>query len=158
MRRIVTVRPLVAVIGALMVGPGCATVATRGGGDQQVTILADPPGATVIVDGQPAGVAPATVSLARKSEHTVEVVAPGYETARLTLRRKLNPWVFGNLLVGGPIGLVLDVVTDSTHTLTPDDVSVKLKPLSGTGTTTLPVAAPAMPQPLSPAGPVPRLP
>ncbi|WP_439621581.1 PEGA domain-containing protein [Gemmata sp.] len=129
MTRIRAFGPVVAALGLGAVGTGCATVATGGGQDKKVTIVADQPGATVFVDGQPSGTSPATVSLARKTEHTVQVVAPGYEPAQVTLRRRLNPWLFGNLILGGPIGLVIDVISDSTHTLTPDDVKVTLRPL-----------------------------
>ncbi len=119
-------------LAVLVFGTGCATVVTRGGKDQKVTILSDTPGATLVVDGQPTGAAPGTVALARKSEHKIEVVAPGYETAQVTVRRRLNPWLFGNLIIGGPIGLVIDVVSDSTHSLTPDEQKVTLRPLPAT--------------------------
>jgi hypothetical protein len=131
---------LIVVLGLLATSSGCATVVSRGGRDQNVTISADTPGATILVDGQPTGTAPATVPLSRKSEHTIDVTAPGYETAHLTVRRRLNPWLFGNLIIGGPIGLVIDVVTDSTHTLSPDELKVNLKPLpAGSGSVPTPV-------------------
>ncbi|MCE9561276.1 MAG: PEGA domain-containing protein [Planctomycetes bacterium] len=95
---------IAAAAGFALSGVGCATVATGGGRDKQVTIVSEQPGATVYVDGQPSGTTPATVSLARKSEHTVQVVAPGYEPAQLTIRRRLNPWVFGNLVLAVPSG------------------------------------------------------
>ncbi|MFO0824161.1 MAG: PEGA domain-containing protein [Gemmataceae bacterium] len=139
MKPIWGVNPLIVVLGLLATSTGCATVVSRGGRDQNVTISADTPGATVLVDGQPSGTTPATVPLSRKSDHTVEVVAPGYETAHLTVRRRFNPWVFGNLIIGGPIGLVIDIVSDSTHTLSPDELKVNLKPLP---TGSAPVPAP----------------
>ncbi len=154
MQRIRVLNLLVVAAGLLFVGSGCASVATCGGRDQKVTILSDTPGATVIVDGQPSGTAPATVSMARKTEHSVEIVAPGYEPAHATIRRRLNPWVVGNLLIGGPIGLIIDVVTDSTHTLSPDQLKVTLKPLPGAATPT----GPATVQPASLQSPVSRPP
>ncbi|MBA4189963.1 MAG: hypothetical protein C0467_18415 [Planctomycetaceae bacterium] len=144
MKRICVCNPLVAVLGLMVVGSGCATVVTRGGQDQKVTILSDTPGATLVVDGQPTGTAPGTVSLTRKTEHKVEVVAPGYETAQVTVRRRLNPWVFGNLVLGGPIGLVIDVISDSTHSLSPDQTKVTLRPL--------PAAPTPMPAAVVPSG------
>jgi len=132
MNRICTSLPLTAVLGLMVIGTGCATVVTRGGQDQKVTILSDTPGASLVVDGQPTGTAPGTVELTRNREHTVQVVAPGYEPAQVTVRRRLNPWLFGNLLIGGPIGLVIDVISDSTHTLSPDQTKVTLRPLPGT--------------------------
>ena len=124
----------------VLAGPGCATVATGGGGDQTVTITSTPPGAAVAVDGKPYGSTPAKVSLSRRSEHQVELSAAGYETAHVTLRSRLNPWLLGNLVVGGPFGLILDVITDASYRLTPTELEVDLRG----------VAAPP-PQPASPA-------
>jgi hypothetical protein len=141
---------LTALAGA---GSGCATVASGGGGDQTVKVVSDPPGATVLIDGRPAGTTPAAVPLARKAEHQVEVSAPGYETARLAVKSQLNPWVFGNILVGGLIGIVVDLSTGATSTLSPDELTVKLRPL---GTT--PVAPGGAASPASGSGPYPPLP
>jgi hypothetical protein len=110
----------------LMIGSGCATV-TGGARDQHVKITSNPVGATVLVDGQPVGQTPAEVKLCRKTEHNVEVAYPGYETAQTTIHRKLNPWLFGNILVGGPLGLVVDICTDATHNLSPDEIHLQLQ-------------------------------
>jgi hypothetical protein len=123
------VRLAVGIVGIstlLTVGSGCATV-TGGGRDQNIKITSNPAGATVLVDGQAVGQTPADVKLCRKTEHQVEVAYPGCETAQMTIHRKLNPWVFGNLVVGGPIGLIVDVCTDATHQLTPDEIKVQLR-------------------------------
>ena len=109
----------------IAVGPGCATV-TGGCRDQNVKITSNPVGAAVLVDGQPVGETPASVKLCRKTEHDVEVAYPGCETAQVTVARRLNPWLFGNILVGGPLGLVVDICTDATHNLSPDDIHVQL--------------------------------
>ena len=110
----------------LAIGSGCATV-TGGARDQHVKITSNPVGATVLVDGQPVGQTPADVKLCRKTEHNVEVAYPGYDTAQTTIHRKLNPWLFGNILVGGPLGLVVDICTDATHNLSPDEINLQLK-------------------------------
>jgi hypothetical protein len=110
----------------LMIGAGCATV-TGGARDQHVKITSNPVGATVLVDGQPVGQTPADVKLCRKTEHNVEVAYPGYDTAQTTIHRKLNPWLFGNILVGGPLGLVVDICTDATHNLSPDEIHLQLQ-------------------------------
>jgi hypothetical protein len=117
---------VLAILGFLMIGSGCATV-TGGARDQHVKITSNPVGATVLVDGQPVGQTPADVKLCRKTEHNVEVAYPGYDTAQTTIHRKLNPWLFGNILVGGPLGLVVDICTDATHNLSPDEINLQLK-------------------------------
>src|SRR5262249_38808877 len=105
---------------------GCATI-TGGARDQEIEITSNPPGAAVVVDGQPRGTTPARMQLSRKTEHQVELSYPGYETAHLSLQRQLNPWVFGNLLCGGLIGITVDVCTDATHSLTPGELAVNLR-------------------------------
>ena len=116
----------IVVLTFVVIGSGCATV-TGGARDQHVKITSNPVGATVLVDGQPVGQTPADVKLCRKTEHNVEVAYPGYETAQTTIHRNLNPWLFGNILVGGPLGLVVDICTDATHNLSPDEIHLQLK-------------------------------
>src|SRR4051794_3113849 len=55
---------------------GCATL-TGGHSPQKVKIDSDPPGATVVIDGQPHGVTPTTVALDRKVEHHIELQRTG---------------------------------------------------------------------------------
>jgi len=131
---------LLLAIGLSIGSAGCATV-VGGHKDKQVTIASEPPGAAVLVDGQPYGATPAVVKLSRKSDHQVVISQPGYETATMTVRQKFNPWVLGNIVFGGLIGIVVDVCTDATHTLSPDEITVKLKPAIAT-----PLRAPATPQ------------
>jgi hypothetical protein len=122
---------------------GCATIATGGGGRQSVSVTTEPPGAEVIVNGQSVGPSPVNVLLSRKSEHIVEVQSPGYESAKVMIRSRFNPWVVGNIVVGGLIGVVVDVVTDATWTLSSDALNIQLKPLS--------LPAPAAVSPSAPA-------
>src|SRR5262245_47306719 len=80
------------VLTFLVIGSGCATV-TGGARDQHVKITSNPAGATVLVDGQSVGQTPADVKLCRKTEHNVEAAYPGYESAQMTIHRKVNPWL-----------------------------------------------------------------
>ncbi len=115
-------------VGLSVLSQGCATVA-GGAKDQKVKITSDPPGAAVVVDGAQYGVTPVEVPLSRASEHTVELQHPGYEPVQVTLRRTLNPWLLGNVVIGGFLGLAVDVCTGATHNLTPDTLQLHLKPL-----------------------------
>lgn len=109
-----------------VLSPGCATVA-GGAKDQKVKITSEPPGAAVLVDGQSYGVTPAEVPLSRKTEHVVQLQHPGYEPVQVSLKRSLNPWLLGNIVVGGFLGIVVDVCTGATHTLSPDTLNLKLQ-------------------------------
>lgn len=117
---------VLAYLCAVLAVSGCATV-TGGARDPKVTVTSDPPGAAVTVDGQPRGVTPAVVEMSRKSDHQVEVIGPGCEPICVHVERRLNPWVFGNIIVGGLIGVVVDVAADSTHRLTPGEIHVNLR-------------------------------
>lgn len=109
---------------------GCATIATGGGGRQSVSIATEPPGADIIVDGQLIGPSPVNALLSRKTEHIVEVQMPGYESAQVLIRSKFNSWVVGNIVVGGLIGVVVDVVTDATWTLSDNALKIQLQPVA----------------------------
>src|SRR5438874_13700090 len=107
MRFLVRLVPIMILIAA---GPGCATV-TGGCRDQNVKITSNPVGAAVLVDGQPAGSTPTAVKLCRKTEHHVEIAYPGCENAQVTIARRLNPCMFGYIILGGTIRLFVDIYT-----------------------------------------------
>lgn len=129
MNRVVAALPLFALVSIAIAESGCATIA-GGTGDQTVKIQSDPPGAAVKVDGVDFGATPAEVPLSRKTEHTVELAHAGYEPVKVKLSRNLNPWLFGNIICGGLIGLVVDVCTGATHKLSPNELTLTLKSLS----------------------------
>jgi hypothetical protein len=118
-----------AALWLLLAGSGCATI-TGGARDQEIKITSNPEGAAVLADGKPLGVTPAVVKLGHKTEHTVLIACPGYEPVQVALRPRLNPWVFGNLFIGGLIGLTVDICTDAVYELSPDQVVVNLRPLA----------------------------
>jgi hypothetical protein len=109
---------------------GCATV-TGGTGPQKVKVVSDPPGAAVLVDGRPFGVTPTTVAVDRTVGHRIELEKDGYAPTAADLKTGVNPWVFGNLLVGGLVGIVVDLATDSERRLYPGGVDVRLAPAAG---------------------------
>lgn len=78
---------------------------------------------------------PAVVSLRRNrrfflpARYTATFTAPGYKTTKVPLRSTINPWVTGNLVLGGPIGLVVDNATGAAWKPRHDQVSKHLTPL-----------------------------
>ena len=115
-KQMVTVAALAAAISL----NACATI--MNGKQQDVAFTSTPGGATVFVDGQNMGVTPANLSLSRKDAHTVRLDLAGYQPYEMTLERGVSGWVWGNLLFGGLIGLVVDVSTGSMYKLTPEQV------------------------------------
>ncbi|MBV9126378.1 MAG: PEGA domain-containing protein [Planctomycetes bacterium] len=107
---------------------GCATI-VGGYHDQKVHIDSNPRGAQVLIDGQMEGTTPVEVPLNRRTEHRVELDAPGCQPYVTTLKPGINPWLFGNLVVGGIPGLVVDACTGATSALYPKSVTGTMTPL-----------------------------
>ena len=93
---------------------------------QQVGIASNPSGAKVFIDGQEAGNTPLTTSLARKNNHTVKIELVGFMPYEIHLTKKTSGWVFGNIIFGGLIGLVVDLATGALYVLTPDQIQANL--------------------------------
>ncbi len=104
----------------------CATVIH--GTRQDVGISSSPSGATVRIDGTDAGTTPLIVPLARRSSHVVSVTADGYAPCETTVTRTASGWVWGNLVVGGVVGFVVDASSGGLWNLEPDSDSCALRP------------------------------
>jgi len=111
----------VAIVAAAAAGSaGCASIVN--GRYADIHLDSHPPNAHVVIrDHKGAEVTsantPAVVSLRRNrrfflpARYTATFEAPGYEPATVPLRSTINPWVAGNLVLGGPVGLVVDTAT-----------------------------------------------
>jgi len=90
-------------IGLLaLLAVGCASVIN--GTTQEVGLRSLPPGATVSVSGQSA-TTPAKVKLARNQDHTATFTMDGFPEQQAHLKQKLDGAFYGNLLLGGIIGI-----------------------------------------------------
>ena len=117
---------------------GCASVVS--GRDTAVSINSFPSSAHVRIrneKGETVATAttPAKVSLKRGNgifkkapQYTATIQKPGYQTAQVKIAPKLNPWVFGNIVIGGPIGLAADSATGAIWRYTPEDINQSLAP------------------------------
>ena len=114
----------------ILVITGCATIMS--GLRQEVVILSRPVGASVTIDGRPQGKTPLVLDLERKDDHYIRLEMDGYEPYEVTVTRKINGWVWGNVLIGGLIGLAIDYNTGGLFNLTPDDIRPSLE-MSGIG-------------------------
>ena len=82
-----------------------------------------------------AGMTPATVRLKssegffKRATYTLTFTKPGYDKHQTQLSADIQPWYFGNLLVGGVIGmLVIDPLTGAMWKLDAEQISVQLAP------------------------------
>ncbi len=125
-------------IGLAVTVAGCASVIS--GARQSVSIKSHPSDAKVTVyniNGAQAAVgqSPAVFRLPRsngffaKAEYRIVIEKQGYRTAEVQLEAKLNGWYFGNLFIGGLLGLVvIDPATGAMWSLSPKLVDEVLKP------------------------------
>lgn len=77
---------------------------------------------------------PAVVSLERNSkwfmpaQYTATIEAPGYKTTQVPLRSTINPWIIGNVVVGGIPGLIVDDATGACWKPQQDAICQQLIP------------------------------
>lgn len=88
----------------------CATMVAPG--PDEVFVTSDPAGAEVILAGESAGRTPVTVVVPRHVR-TVTMRMEGWVDGEFPIQHELNHWVWGNILLGGVIGMIVDVASDS---------------------------------------------
>lgn len=117
-----------AVVVILMIAlAGCATIIH--GGRQNISIKSNPGGATVTVN-KVTVTTPGVIKLSRFEPRMVlRFKKEGYKPAEVILARAVDGWLFGNVLIGGLIGIAIDFATGAAYQLTPKEVNVTLRPL-----------------------------
>lgn len=109
---------------------GCASMVNHT--TQQIPVDSDPSGANVLVDcgdvkNDPKLVTPAVVTVQRKADHcSISFEKPGYRAAEVTLAKSMSGWYFGNIVLGGFIGLIVDASNGAMYKRTPGEVKVSL--------------------------------
>ena len=133
--RIVVSMPFMKATSFVLVGlsllclTGCSTLVN--GRHQALTINSNPPGAAYEVDGI-TGVTPGTAKVERgRRQHTVVLHKPGYQPAELSVGRTVNPWLAGNIFLGGVVGLIVDFSSGAAYQLRTDHVQSTLQPEYG---------------------------
>ncbi|MBE6419854.1 MAG: PEGA domain-containing protein [Akkermansiaceae bacterium] len=109
----------------------CATVVN--GTTQEVVVKSNVQGARIYINGIDRGVSPNLVTLERSESYTLEMRAPGFATHREKLESSMSGWFAGNLILGGIIGMAIDLCAGSCWAF--DDVNVTLIPQNGAGST-----------------------
>lgn len=110
---------------------GCASIMT-GGGQEELFFQTEPPGAEVVLRGGPHEirlVTPASVMLDKKFGYMADVRKKGYKDMHVEIARSGSGWVWGNLLIGGIIGLYIDTQTGATGKFEKKHHQIKLEPL-----------------------------
>lgn len=106
---------------------GCASIIK--GSKQEMTFNSDPNGAKVTINGKVIGVTPITTSIDRKSEQVVVFEKEGYKQAKMPLSTTINPWFWGNILIGGLIGSTTDGFSGAYCEYSPNKYYIPLEPM-----------------------------
>ena len=116
---------LIATLSISLLLPSCASIVS--GSKQNINFNSTPEGAIVWVDNVNLGVTPVTAKLERsKKDQKVKIELQGYKPYELTLTRKTNGWIWGNILFGGIIGIIVDSSSGAMYRLTPDQIEAQL--------------------------------
>lgn len=125
-----------AVAAAAVALSGCASI--QSGTTQNVKVSSNPAGATVyvglkkddIVTNKVAvGVTPLTVNLSRK-HGALFVEKEGYVGTEVALTTKMNPWMWGNILLTSPLSTSIDTSTGASREYDPGEYMIDLQPVA----------------------------
>ncbi len=121
------VKSIICLVLFIFVLTGCATIVK--GRFQKIAVTSTPSEAWVTVDGQQTKT-PGVVTLdTTRTLYVLTFKKEGYEPLEFKLKRTLSGWLFGNIIFGGIIGIVIDFVSSSAYKLMPEEVEAYLKEL-----------------------------
>jgi hypothetical protein len=135
--------------------PGCASIIS--GRNADVAIDSYPSNAHVIIhDDAGRQVAslttPGVASLKRNrryflpARYTATIEAPGYAPTEVPIRYTVNPWIAGNIIIGGIPGLIVDNATGAAWKPKQSEIHRQLAPLGGPDQGAMYSANPPVPQ------------
>jgi len=114
----------IAIIASLLSG-SCATILN--GTSQQIGVTSSPTNAKVFLNDNLQGTTPLVLSIKRKNKtHKVRIELEGFEPYEIFLTRKVSLAVLGNIICGGCIGLVVDLISGGIYRLTPESIDARL--------------------------------
>jgi hypothetical protein len=145
----------VIVLAACLLPAGCASIIS--GRSADVAIDSYPSNARVIIhdnDGRQVASlnTPGVVSLKRNrryflpARYTATIEAPGYAPADVPIRYTMNPWILGNIAIGGIPGLIVDNATGAAWKPKQSEIHRQLAPLGGPDQGMMYSANPPVPQ------------
>jgi hypothetical protein len=125
-------------VAALPWFTGCASIMS--GRHAELSINSNPHHAHVVIRnrrGQEVATVntPGKVTLRRNeriifpARYTATIESPGYHAATIPLRSTINPWILGNVIIGGIPGLVVDNATGAAWKPRDSEIYHELAPI-----------------------------
>ena len=121
-------RPYCTMFVMLALATGCATIVS--GTKQELSFKSNPEGAEVIVNGTSVGVTPLTVKVKRKQGTQIVVRKDGFQEQSFVLKHSMEPWFWGNILIGGLFGSTTDFASGATVEYEQDQYYTTLEPVA----------------------------
>ena len=119
---------VVAMLGLCMALSGCASV--LGSHQKDFHFDSNPPGASVTVNGNPAGTTPIRLQLSNHKEHVIVFHKDGYQDATCTLAKGTGAgWVVLDVLTG-LVPVVIDAATNNWTQTKGDGCTQQMQPVS----------------------------
>jgi hypothetical protein len=105
---------------------GCATV--MNGTKTPYTADSQPSGATVKFSNGTSCTTPCKFEFRRKDDLRADITMPGYKPTYILIQSKLGGQSFGNILLGGGVGAIVDGSNGASNRLYPNPLIVRLAP------------------------------
>jgi hypothetical protein len=105
---------------------GCASIIT--GTSQNIMINSEPSGAKIITDTGLTVITPATIRLPKGRAIVLTAQKDGYEKSTQLLNTSFNGWFLGNILLGGLIGMIVDLADGAYVSFDRSNVFFSLTP------------------------------
>lgn len=140
----------------ILILSGCASIVSKS--NWPFSVQTNPSGARVVITNKKgievfSGRTPAAMRLKSgagffaKEAYTISLAMDGYETKKINIESKINGWYFGNVLIGGLIGLlIIDPATGAMYRLESDGISEDMLKSSSTQATLKIIDKSAIPQ------------
>ena len=103
---------------------GCATVLN--GTDTEYTTLSEPEGANVKFTSGKECKTPCSLEFRRKDDQRADITLAGYKPAYVLIQSKLGGSAFGNIILGGGIGAIVDGSNGASNRLYPRPLIIRL--------------------------------
>lgn len=113
-------------LSGLILFQSCASIVT--GSSDTIRIDSVPQGAAFTTNAGHQGRTPAEITISDKLLLTVTCKQEGYESATVTLPSRMSGWFLGNLLLGGIVGIILDLVSGNWRTHD-EEIVIQMTPI-----------------------------
>jgi hypothetical protein len=125
------VKKLIVITTAALTLAGCATV--MNGTKTPYATDSQPAGAAVKFSNGTTCTTPCKPEFRRKDDLRADISLAGYKPTYILIQSKLGGASFGNILLGGGVGAIVDGSNGSSNRLYPNPLIVKLAPDGSTG-------------------------